>query len=356
MTDGDAVIQDEGVPEGAALDMAAVLERIEAVLLGGPRTYTRLDLAERTGSDPVSTARMWRSMGLPAAQDDEVAFTDADLSALARTEQTVADALIDERTLSAMTRMIGQSFARLASWQGQLAVDVLGSHPELLTSEDQVVEFATRMLADLEHLQVYVWRRHLAAYLARVANVTVDDGASSERAAAVGFADISGFTRLTRRSTDAELIDLLDAFESTAQDVVSAHRGRIVKTIGDEVLFVADDARAGAEIALDLLDACAVEEGLPSLRIGVAAGPVVSRLGDVFGSTVNIASRLTSLSRPGWILVDRIMADALADSPDYDLSSRRPESVRGYHRLYHWRLRRPEARQIVPGKRASSRR
>lgn len=349
-------VTDGAVTTGDALDMAAVIERIEAVLLGGPRRYSRLDLAGRTGSDPVSTARMWRSMGLPVAGDDEIAFTDADLVALNRTQQTVSDALLDERTLSAMTRMIGQSFARLASWQGQLAVDVLSSHPDLLSSEDQVVEFATRMLGDLEHLQMYVWRRHLAAYLARIANAALVDTDGPERAAAVGFADIAGFTRLTRQSSEAELIDLLEAFESTAQDVVGAHRGRIVKTIGDEVLFVADGPVAGAEIALDLLDACALDDQLPSLRIGVAAGPVVSRLGDVFGSTVNIASRLTSLSRPGWVLVDRIMADALGESPDFALKSRRPESVRGYHRLYHWRLRRPEERQVVGGRRASSRR
>jgi adenylate cyclase len=343
-------------PEGSALDMAAVVERLEAVLLGGGRKYTRMDLAERAGTDPVSTARMWRSMGLSVAADDEVVYTDADLAALGRIGQTAEDALLDERMLSAMTRMIGQSFARLASWQGQLAIDVLSGHPDMLSSEDSIVEFATRMLTDLEQLQMYVWRRQLAAYLARIASAAGGDASSSEHAAAVGFADISGFTRLTRQSSDAELIDLLEAFESTAADVVGAHRGRVVKTIGDEVLFVADGPGAGAEIALDLLEACALDERLPSLRIGVAAGPVVSRLGDVFGSTVNIASRLTSLSRPGWVLVDRIMADALAENPAFELRSRRPEAVRGYHRLYHWRLRRAEDRRIVAEKRAESRR
>jgi adenylate cyclase len=115
-----------------------------------------------------------------------------------------------------------------------------------------------------------------------------------------------------------------------------------VKTIGDEVLFELEDPAAAAEIALDLIDAAQADERLPDLRVGLSYGPVVSRLGDVFGATVNIASRLTSAARPGWVLVDREMQAALAGDPRFSLKPRRPESVRGYHHLYRWRLRRAE--------------
>jgi adenylate cyclase len=94
---------------------------------------------------------------------------------------------------------------------------------------------------------------------------------------------------------------------------------------------------------LDLLDAAAADPALPPLRAGLAYGPVVSRLGDVYGSTVNIASRLTSIGRPGSILVDRQMRDALAGDDRFRLRPRRPESVRGFHRLHSWRLRRADA-------------
>jgi adenylate cyclase len=76
----------------------------------------------------------------------------------------------------------------------------------------------------------------------------------------------------------------------------------------------------------------------------LACGPVVSRLGDVYGSTVNIASRLTSIARPGWVLVDREMHDALADDERFTLRARRSESVRGYHHLRPWRLQRATRR------------
>jgi adenylate cyclase len=113
-----------------------------------------------------------------------------------------------------------------------------------------------------------------------------------------------------------------------------------VKTIGDEVLFEAKDPGTAAEIALELLEAAETDPNLPALRAGLAHGEVVSRLGDVYGSTVNIASRLTSIARPGWVLVDREMHEALADDERFRLRPRRPESVRGFHRLYSWRLRR----------------
>jgi adenylate cyclase len=193
----------------------------------------------------------------------------------------------------------------------------------------------------MERLQAYAWRRQLVAFFSRVAARAVDDVAEPLTSPlAIGFADMAGFTSLTRKATEAELRTLLDTFESFATDIVGQHGGRIVKTIGDEVLFQADDPAAAANIAIELLEAARADPRLPDLRAGLAYGPVVSRLGDVYGSTVNIASRLTSLARPDWVLVDRAMHDALAGDSRFFLKSRRPESVRGFHHLHPWRLRR----------------
>jgi adenylate cyclase len=136
---------------------------------------------------------------------------------------------------------------------------------------------------------------------------------------------------------------VLETFESVATDIVGDHHGQIVKTIGDEVFFLADNPVEGAEIALGLIEASEQDDRLPPLRVGLAAGPVVMRLGDVFGQTVNIASRLTSLARTGSVLVDQGMADALSGDDRYTLKALRPASVRGYHHLRSWRLRRSQA-------------
>ncbi len=199
-----------------------------------------------------------------------------------------------------------------------------------------MIELVDELIPLTGALHDYVWRRQLAAYFSRVS--AGEGGSSSTKA--VGFADMAEFTAFTRRSSESELRGVLESFESVATDIVGAHHGQIVKTIGDEVLFVADTAADGAEIALALLEASEQDDGLPSLRVGLAAGPVVSRLGDVFGQTVNIASRLTSLARTGSVLVDQGMFEALEDDDRYILKALRPASVRGYHHLRSWRLRR----------------
>src|SRR6185437_11164293 len=119
------------------------------------------------------------------------------------------------------------------------------------------------------------------------------------------------FTRLTRRMEEEELGELVEAFETTAADQVAAHGGRLIKTLGDEVLFVADDAGTAAEIGIRLIETMNGDETMPALRVGMAFGTVTTRMGDVFGTTVNLASRLTSIAPRDAVLVDGELAQAL---------------------------------------------
>ena len=131
---------------------------------------------------------------------------------------------------------------------------------------------------------------------------------------------------------------MIERFESLAAEVIANASGRVVKMLGDEVMFVADDPVTGATIALGLLDAIEADGELPTLRIGMALGRVLSRFGDVYGPVVNIASRLTSAAKPGVVLVDVVLAAGLEDEPGLRLRRRRPKSVRGYSQLASWRL------------------
>ena len=195
------------------------------------------------------------------------------------------------------------------------------------------------LLPAMERLQTYVWRRHLAAAAGR-AMAGSDEVARGVRA--VGFADIVSFTRLTRRLTEAELGQLIERFEGMAADVVALNGGRVIKSIGDEVLFVADTAAQGAAVALALQDAVTAAEDLPELRIGLSYGTILIRLGDVYGEVVNLAARLTSECKPGRVLADRELAAALDGHPDFRLRRLRRVSVRGYHHLTPYALQRPE--------------
>ena len=316
--------------------MEALQQRFEQSLLGGERKFTRVEVSERAGISIERAERMWHALGFATVPDDEVAFTDADVEALRLVAALEDDGFIDPAIESSLARKLGQTQSRLASWQSAMFLEFLG---QTKLPVDEAIEVADLLLPAMERLQTYAWRRHLAAAAGRTMAGS-DELARGIRA--VGFADIVSYTRLTRRLTEGELGELIERFEGTAADVVALNGGRVIKSIGDEVLFVTDTAAQGAAVALALQDAVAAVGDLPELRIGLAYGTILIRLGDVYGETVNIAARLTAECRPGRVLADREMAAALDGHPDYRLRRLRRVSVRGYHHLIPYALQRAD--------------
>ncbi|ROR92121.1 adenylate/guanylate cyclase domain-containing protein [Nocardioides aurantiacus] len=318
---------------------------LEVFLLGEEPSLTATQVAEQVGI-PYEDARVrWRSLGFSEVDPDEVAFTRADLDALRLTQELVELGVVDEEDQSALVRTMGRSFARLTEWQlGLLArvVDVDEMSVEELTA---VME---RITPAVEQLQSYVWRRHTVAtasrlLLADAPEASGDDDAGTDSEGVlmgVGFADIVGFTRQSRSLSRRETARLVDRFEERALEIVSAHGGRIIKSIGDEVLFVADRPEDVAAIALELVEETDRDGDFPELRVGLAWGRALARFGDVLGPVVNLASRLTGTSRPGRVLVDRALAEELQDRDGLKLRRVRRTSVKGYRRLEPWSLRR----------------
>ena len=195
---------------------------------------------------------------------------------------------------------------------------------------------------DLEPLLIYAWRRHLSAAIARMVS---DSEPTQDRRGVVrcvGFADLVSFTGLVRQLSERELADMVQRFEALASDVVTAHSGRVIKTVGDEVLFVAMGAAPAAAIALDLVRAMAQDDVLPAGQTHPDVGQVVSRLGDVFGTTVNRASRLTALARPRTVLVDDAFAASLAMVSGFEMFPLRRRTLRGIGPVTPWALRRDD--------------
>jgi adenylate cyclase len=309
---------------------------IERELLGGERVYTRQEVSERAGVDIEHAQQLWRALGFADVDDEVQAFTDRDAWALHTVDDLGKQGWLDDRMQVAMARALGQSLARLADWQ----LAAIGSMVDPDTAPDLAMERAQRLVPVVEDLIGYVWRRHLAAAAARA--LAVDHGEFAARAQAVGFADLVGFTSLTRELDEAELAQVVEGFESSASDIVASAGARVVKTIGDEILFVADDAGTAAQVAIELSEKIPDPGKLPELRIGLACGTVLSRLGDIYGEPVNLASRLTSIARPGSILVDREFATAIEDDDRWRLRRVPPRPVRGYALLHPMRLRRAE--------------
>jgi adenylate cyclase len=321
------------VPEARA-DPDALPQAFEQTLLGGERKYTRHELSAKAGISVERGEKIWHALGFATVPDDEIAFTDDDVEAARLLVALEDDGFVDQSMELSLARKLGQTQSRLASWQAAMFFTLLGESD--LETED-ANDTVTLLLPAMERLQNYVWRRHLAAASGRV---VASAGEASQGVRVVGFADIVSFTRLSRGLTEAELAELLERFESLAADVVATHGGRVIKSLGDALLYVADEPAQGVTIALALQDRIAEAADLPQLRIGLAYGGVLIRLGDIYGPVVNIAARLTAEARPGRVLADRDLAAALDGNPDFRLRRLKRVSVRGYDRLIPFAVRR----------------
>lgn len=318
---------------------------LEEYLLGGTRKYSQTDVAEAVGVDTDRADRLWVAMGFAIDPDPHAKmYTDADVNALRSIVRLVEQGAIDAATEVASARALGQTMSRLAEWQ----VSMISSHivEELAHSEgktsDEIRTQVTELVADIiptvESLQSYVWRRHVASTTGR--NVGNPGGETSSRQLVIGFADIVGYTSLTRRIGARELSDLLERFEHASTEVIGQNLGWVVKTVGDEVMFAAESVDDAAEIGVRLQETVLSDHDDPQLRVGLAYGPALVRFGDLYGSVVNIAARLTSTARPGTVLVDSKFAEGLAQAPGWRLRQLRPKRVRGIRKLEPYVLRR----------------
>jgi adenylate cyclase len=296
------------------------LGRLDAELLGGVPTLRLERLAADAGVSEAFARGFWRAMGFPDAQADTPAFTAQDVAALRAVAGLIADGVMDERTASSLIRALGHTSDRLALWETEALVeDAVRRHALDDTSARLLVlDRLPEVVDGLEELLSYVWRRQMAA----LAHRTHDEVALRHLEEdvldrlplirAVGFADMVSFTQLTASLGAQDLASLVQSFEDTARDVVTAAGARVVKMIGDAVLYVADDLPTGAGVALDLVDAIRVLPSGVSVRSSLVWGRVLSRSGDIFGPTVNLAARLADVAMPGTVLMDRASAAALA--------------------------------------------
>ena len=325
-------------------DHRELIDLLEVFLLGEEPTLTGNQLADEVGI-PFEEAKLrWRSLGFSAVGADVPAFTHADLEALRLTQRLKEIGVIDAEDEAALVRTLGRSFARLAEWQMGLLAKVID--PDKMDI-DELRAVMDEVTPAVESLQNYVWRRHTLAAASRLllADPDGDDVAEVEGEAGttmgVGFADIVNYTRQSRSLSRSEIGELVDHFEERSLEIISAHDGRIIKTIGDELLFVADEPEAIAHIGLELTEEGRRDEEYPEIRVGLAWGPALARLGDVLGPVVNVASRLTSTARPGRVLMDRALADELEGDEQFKVRRVRRTSVKGYRKLEPWSLRRP---------------
>jgi adenylate cyclase len=329
-SDLHAFLLASGAPESeierARADGWLPLLALDRMLMPDVSQYDAVGVARAAGTSPDVAARVWRALGFPDIPEGVAAFSDRDARALrfavARLQGTAT--LSD---LEHQVRVVSSSLARLAAFEADLVAESLDSLRATGADEEAVamtlVEDADWQnvgeLIDYTHRLLFraaIWRR-----LARpTAGPTVD--------LAVGFADIAGYTELSAGLDEHELSELLAAFETLAYDTAARHNARVVKTIGDEVMFVGPP-RDLVITALTLTQRVAAEPVVPEVRVGLAYGSVLARDGDYYGPVVNLASRITGRARRGTVLAGESLYRVLSADTDFSWRRIRPQRLRG---------------------------
>jgi adenylate cyclase len=302
----------------------------------GPATLTAVEVAREAGVAPAQARRLWRALGFPPGDDDARVFTRADVDILRAVRALIETQHADPDDVVQLTRVIGQSVARVADAQATVAAARLERAAGGHAAVPDLVARIEVLAPSLEQFLGYVWRRHLVAALRRLSATP----SAADRTLTVGFADLVGFTAMSQALDTHELARMVERFEATAYEHIPERGGRIVKMIGDEVMFAVDDAAFAADIAIALVEAHARDAALPDVRVGLASGPVLAWEGDLFGPIVNLASRLVNLARPASVLVADDLGERLRDDPRFELRHLRAVNLHGIGRVRSWVLRR----------------
>ena len=288
---------------------------VARALLGQPPTLTAAEAAAKAGLPLREARRLWRTLGFPE-RGDERAYNDDDVAAISAVARVVTEDLADFDLALNVARGVGLSMARLADWEvGALIQRIEEAFVEdggPTASPTAATDWALDRYGDsFEVILLYAWRRHLAAAVARVESMRAIDADPHTTDLTVGFADIVGFTALSNELSREKIGDLVELFEARCGDVVAANGGRLIKSMGDAVLFVNETAVGAFGTAEGIIKVVGRDKRMPDVRIGLATGSVVMRLGDVFGPPVNLAARLTAVARRNRVIVDQDTADLL---------------------------------------------
>ena len=293
-------------------ELAALV--LDATLIPDTDRYTLEQVSERAGVDPNAAIRLWRAMGFPDPEPEVCLAGDLDAQALATAiEYMEGPGGLDNGVRQ--TRILAGALARIS----ELWIDEMRGALDLGLPPSMALEYALPRL-DVERstwILGYVHRRLLAAGLRREL-ISRSTGASAHQA--VAFADMVGFTTLSEELGALELSRLIETFEALAYDTVAALGGRVVKTIGDEVMFTSEQPSLVIDISEQLLSGCH-ERSLPELRIGAEFGVAVWYEGDLYGPAVNRAARMVAQASPGTVIASRVVADATPDRPWTDLGT-----------------------------------
>ncbi len=293
----------------------------------GRPTHSLRAAADALGVAVDDVAYAWTTLGLTVAGLDDLVLSQADVDALA-TWVRISEAVGDDAAFG-LLRVLGATMARLAEAEsamiraGNPDIQITHTHDELATAQAYrgVADLIPRIGAMIDTIH----RHHLGGARRHFEGVIRDESASV--VCGIGFADLTGFTALTQILTPAELSTLLNEFNATVTDVVHSDGGRVVKFIGDEVMWVSSTPELLAKAAVDLVEHPKAREAGLQVRAGLGYGEALAINGDYFGTAVNLAARLAAAASPGQILAAPAVYDAL---PQWPAIAQDPLTLKGF--------------------------
>ncbi len=312
----------------------------DRVIVGAER-YSAAQVAALSGIDEDFLIAVRRASGLPVSEADEAIYTEAELETT-RMIHVARQAGISDEDLLDLLRVLGRGLSQAAESMRALPLKLV-LEPGMSESElaRRYAQAAEQLYPLVNPLVSSILALHLKnATQSTVVSAIERNGGQlpGSREVAICFADLVGFTRLGEEVPADELGRLAVRLETLAGEV-AAPPVRLVKTMGDAAMLACPEPEPLLGVALELIDAADAEgEQFPQLRAGAALGSALPRAGDWFGHPVNLASRITSVARPGSLLAETALREAVGDACHWSFAGeRRLKGIRDPVRLFRAR-------------------
>jgi adenylate cyclase len=298
------------------------------LILRHPGKSTLAEVVQATGADFDQARRLLSSPGHMADPDERL--TEEEVTAI-RVLTTSGDSLLGANATTHLARVAVSTMARMAetivsSFRVNFELPRRMAGVRELEMVRQYAEVAHDILPGFTVALDALLRRQIIGFGSQMWS-TDEDRAAVTLLRTVGFADLVGYTSASASMSVRELTAILAQFEESTAEVVYRGNGQVVKTIGDEAMFVTEEAVSACQIAVDLTEEFA-QAGLPPIRVGLAAGEVVSLGGDVFGPTVNLAARLVEIAEPSGVVVSEPVREVSSGRFSFDPLP--PRALKGF--------------------------
>jgi adenylate cyclase len=278
---------------------------------------------------PLSEAaagRLLTALGLATERDEPVTEDEAETIRLFGTSME----LLGEEAAVQLARVAASAMARVAeTLVGEFRIQV--ELPRLsagVPRVDVVKEYAdiTRSLLPPFVRSLNALLRQQILAVARRMWSTDPDRSTVTVWRTVGFVDLVGYTETSGALSARQLAQVLIDFDERTAQAVRRGNGQVIKMIGDEAMFVTEEAGDACQIALDLV-APSSRRPTPPVRVGLATGELISVMGDLYGPDVNLAARLVAVAEPNTVAVSQRTRDG---TEQFDFEVLPPRALKGF--------------------------